>query len=122
MRAFFAISFFIISNASAADFRCRDGEMDWECANREAAVAERKLNTTYRELLARMTASKNSDQRDARKQLIESQRIWVTFRDADCAAYESYTAPSTSRAALAISCTTEHAKARTEQLKAFDGW
>ena len=96
--------------------------MDWECANRESIIVEQKLNVIYRDLLAQMEASDDKDQNNSRAELIKSQTLWVKFREVDCGAYEMFTSQSTSRSALAISCSTEHAKTRIQQLFYFEHW
>jgi uncharacterized protein YecT (DUF1311 family) len=122
MSAFLAITIVALSSVATPSFMCLSGERDWECANREFEIVEQKLNFEYRELLARMKSSENSDQRMTRSVLIKSQRDWIKFREADCNAYELYTTESTSRAALAISCKTQHARVRTQQLLDFELW
>jgi uncharacterized protein YecT (DUF1311 family) len=51
------------------------------CAANEAKKADQLLNTTYRQLLAKL-----KDNKIAYQKLITAQRAWIAFRNADLAA------------------------------------
>ena len=60
---------------------CRNGtqiELN-ECADADFRTADAKLNAAYRAITRRLTDD------PARRSLVEAQRAWIRFRDAECA-------------------------------------
>ncbi|GAA4121844.1 lysozyme inhibitor LprI family protein [Aminobacter aganoensis] len=49
------------------------------CAASDYAASDAKLNAAYGDVMKRL-----SDNADARKLLLDSQRGWIAFRDAEC--------------------------------------
>jgi uncharacterized protein YecT (DUF1311 family) len=92
-----------------------------ECAARDLAQADATLNRVYRETLASLAelAAGNPDAKDARKQLVEAQRLWVKFRESDCDAVFTLNQGGTIRTAMYYGCMTQHAELRTKQLREF---
>ncbi|MFB9979817.1 lysozyme inhibitor LprI family protein [Mesorhizobium kowhaii] len=51
-----------------------------ECAGKDFDAADKKLNGAYKQIEARL-----KDNAASKKLLIDAQRAWVAFRDAECA-------------------------------------
>ncbi len=120
MNTAIALSALLFSSAvTGTTFDCEEGELDWECASRELTQVEAELNATYRSVLRRLADSEIPEERESRELLVAAQRLWVTFREADCDAYEALQSAGTSDAAFAASCRTDHARLRIEQLNQF---
>jgi uncharacterized protein YecT (DUF1311 family) len=51
-----------------------------ECVEAKTSVADQRLNAAYKALLARIGAAQ-------RQPLLAAQRLWVQYRDANCASY-----------------------------------
>ncbi len=91
------------------------------CANREFEKADRKLNTTYNQVIAQIKAnpSTNSMGKPMLSQLIKAQRLWVSFRDAECDAHYTYYIDGTIRGLMFVSCKTELTEQREKDLRRF---
>lgn len=91
------------------------------CANREFEKADRKLNTTYNQVIAQIKAnpSTNSMGKPMLSQLIKAQRLWVSFRDAECDAHYTYYIDGTIRGLMFVSCKTELTEQREKDLRSF---
>lgn len=59
---------------------CRNGPQTTlnECAAAEFRAADARLNAAYRKVTGRLT------EESARRSLVEAQRAWIRFRDAEC--------------------------------------
>ena len=92
-----------------------------QCARKSLDRAEAILNKTYRGLLARLA----NDGRDfpdfaqARVELIKAQRIWITYREADCTAIYTLWQSGTIRSLMHLSCMQSHAEQRTKELALY---
>ena len=89
------------------------------CAQRDFEAADAKLNTAYRAVFASIDKSDvPADARaDWRKALVEAQRRWIAFRDAECTVtgFEWY--GGTGRSTAELGCQRELTDARTKQLR-----
>lgn len=86
-----------------------------ECASIEQKKVEDKLNKAYQQVI------KSIGEPATKKALIEAQRAWVRFREADCkAVYEQYKT-GTIRTVMFIGCMQEHAEQRIKDLESFQG-
>jgi uncharacterized protein YecT (DUF1311 family) len=84
-----------------------------ECASVEQKKVEDKLNKVYQQVI------KSIGEADTRKALVEAQRAWVQFREADCkAVYEQYKT-GTIRTVMYIGCMQQHAEVRIKNLEDF---
>lgn len=94
-----------------------------ECAAIEQHKVEAQLNDTYKRVIRQLDqADPESDQSIAatKKALIEAQRAWVKFREADCnALYELYR-DGTIRTVMYIGCMQAHAEQRIKELKEYE--
>ena len=84
-----------------------------ECASIDQKKVEDKLNKVYQRVI------KSIGEADTKKALVEAQRAWVKFREADCkAVYEQYKT-GTIRSVMFIGCMQKHAEARIKDLEEF---
>jgi len=93
-----------------------------ECASVEQKKVEARLNTTYKTVLAYLDHADpiiKDDAASAKLKLIEAQRAWIKFREADCQAQYEFNASGTIRTVLWISCMQAHAEQRTRDLESF---
>ena len=117
------------SPSSRAEEPCKDIDpiLDSDgssCSSQELAKADDELNAQYKKLLAQLDsdAKINPAATQAKKELIEAQRQWVKFRDADCGAVFTYYLDGTVRVSAEQSCELSRTRQRTEQLEhLFDG-
>jgi uncharacterized protein YecT (DUF1311 family) len=84
------------------------------CAAADYKAADAKLNADYSEIMKRL-----SDNADARKLLQESQRAWVTFRDAECKFSSSGVEGGSIYPLVYSGCLQTLTDARVEQLGAY---
>jgi len=83
------------------------------CAQQEFDTQDRALNEAYQKVLSQL----NTDYRQAtRERLIIAQRLWIQFRDADCAAQESVYRGGTVHTAVLIECLRDHTAQRIKDL------
>lgn len=60
-----------------------------------------------------------TDKSDLKKQLIDAQRVWVKFREADCQAIYTLWSDVTIRNAMYIECMSTRAQQRIKELNEF---
>ncbi len=93
-----------------------------ECASIAEQKVEAKLNHVYQRVL------KSLDQPDTetelysemKKKLINAQRAWVKFREADCDAVFQFHASGTIRTVMHIGCMQTHAERRIQDLEEYE--
>lgn len=87
-----------------------------QCADMAQRAVEGKLNELYQRVL---TTFGDQAHVAARNKLLAAQRLWVKFRDADCAAvYENWMG-GTVRKAMSSECMRKHAEQRIKELEDF---
>lgn len=91
------------------------------CAEQEWQEAEKKLNDSYKKLMADLNRSDENGTfySDVRKSLLESQRAWITFRQKDCDAIYTLYAGGTIRGAMYFGCMIKHTKQRTDDFQNY---
>ncbi|MFS2007811.1 lysozyme inhibitor LprI family protein [Duganella sp. CT11-25] len=87
-----------------------------ECAAVEQKKAEDKLNKTYQDVLKSLDEGKDPE---TKKALIEAQRAWVKFREADCKAVYQKSIGGTIRTVMYIGCMQNRAETRIQELKDY---
>jgi uncharacterized protein YecT (DUF1311 family) len=95
------------------------GEID-ECGKQTLAKKDKELNAAYQELLKQLVADDKSDTTDyaeTRKLLLDAQRNWIKFRDADCKGRLVLYAEGTIRGAVYFGCLVERTEQRTKELR-----
>ncbi|WP_426702961.1 lysozyme inhibitor LprI family protein [Rhodanobacter sp. Col0626] len=93
------------------------------CMADEVKAADLTLNHTYQRVLATLNGA-DSDQQQSypastKAALIEAERAWVKYRDADCKAVYNHWKGGTIRTSMELGCRQERAEQRTRQLEAF---
>lgn len=89
-----------------------------DCAKQEFDRAEARLNTTWKQVMARL--DERADEPDAtaaKTQLRDAQRTWVKFREQDCQAVYTLYQGGTMRTLMHLGCLTGHADRRTKDLE-----
>jgi uncharacterized protein YecT (DUF1311 family) len=112
-------------SASAAAINCANAitTLDInECASREQAKVEAKLNKVYQRVLKSLDKPDEELEKysEMKKKLIVAQRAWVKFREADCDAVYAKSASGTMRTVLFIGCMQSHAEKRIKELEAYE--
>jgi uncharacterized protein YecT (DUF1311 family) len=85
------------------------------CTHAAYLDADAKLNDAYRSALNLL--STDGKQVQAKSALIESQRAWLKFRDADCHVQNTLFARASSRDVMTESCLTDLTQERTDELQ-----
>lgn len=91
-----------------------------ECAARDSQAADKDLNAQYkqtREAVRNLDRDLDDALKGAEKALVEAQRAWVTFRDADCRLQGFQARGGTMEPLLVSSCLADKSRERTKQLK-----
>jgi uncharacterized protein YecT (DUF1311 family) len=101
-----------------AQDKCYDDAKDQaalnECADAAFKKSDKKLNELYKQIEARL-----KDDADAKKLLIQAQRDWVKFRDAECNFQTAEAAGGSMMPMLVAQCMDGLAQARA---KDFEGY
>lgn len=124
------LAFAIAAHAAAP---IEAGDRDFDCANPAGTMEtdlcmsdafahdDQALNAAYRAVLPRLEAM----QRDgncsqcAPAQLVEAQRLWIAFRDADCDTVYAIAADGSGRNQARLTCLIDHTRTRIRQLDAL---
>ncbi|TCQ70097.1 uncharacterized protein YecT (DUF1311 family) [Ochrobactrum sp. BH3] len=85
-----------------------------KCAGDELAKADKHLNSNYKEIEKRLT-----DDDEARKLLITSQRAWIKFRDAECNFSTSATVGGSIHPMMIASCRAQLTEDRNKQFTEY---
>jgi uncharacterized protein YecT (DUF1311 family) len=91
------------------------GQDAYVCAKQGADAADAKLSETYQHALARLSGSDNLER--AKSSLIESERAWVKFREADCVVQDRIFEQGLMRRAMVEMCLKSHSEQRTTDLQ-----
>ena len=88
----------------------------------ELANADRRLNQIYQRRIADARADDRNDRRvrgsySQEAALRESERLWISFRDAECRYLTQQDVGSRQHAALVRGCLLEQVEERTEELR-----
>ena len=100
-------------SAQAEDCDATQASMN-QCAGKEYAALDAELNTQYKAQMAYLTTPAR------KKQLQDTQKKWIAYRDADCLYQVGKREDGGSLWPLAqAQCLTEQTRTRVEQLKAY---
>ncbi|MCY0963799.1 lysozyme inhibitor LprI family protein [Parathalassolituus penaei] len=91
-----------------------------ECAAQEQQVVEARLNEVYRNVMKHLEGNEDHYP-EVRAKLLEGQRAWIKFREADCEAQYILHQDGTMRNLVHIGCMQSHAEQRIKSLQAFIG-
>jgi len=84
------------------------------CAHRQYAEADARLNARYRELISQL-----SDNTAHRQMLVEAQRRWIDFRDAECRFNASSVEGGSAQPMVYSLCLTDVTARRSSELGAY---
>ncbi|MFT4080125.1 lysozyme inhibitor LprI family protein [Rhodomicrobium lacus] len=87
------------------------------CIGRDYERNDGELNAIYKRLLEKYSAD-DADTRERRRRLIEAQRLWLRFRDANCSWQGAKMIGGTSEDLIVAGCLNDMTKDRTKELKA----
>jgi len=90
------------------------------CAQQKFAAADQRLNAAYRAVLKQLDTYRENGP-GTKKALIDAQRKWVAFRDADCKARAALYQGGSIAPSVYLECMIGHADARTRVLQP-DTW
>jgi uncharacterized protein YecT (DUF1311 family) len=85
-----------------------------QCAGQEYKAADKELNAVYQQITARL-----KDNAEGKKLLVNAQRAWIGFRDAECNFSASGVAGGSVYPLIYSNCMTSVTKVRTEALKQY---
>ncbi len=83
------------------------------CAADAYAAADAELNAAYRRITARLANA------PGRRSLVEAQRAWIRFRDAECDLATSHNEGGSIRPMMVSFCMERLTRQRTEELKGY---
>lgn len=84
------------------------------CYQAAYEAADKALNATYHEVSRRL-----ADEPDAKKLLVDAQRAWIAFRDAECRFSTSAVAGGSAYPMVAAICMAEMTTARNAELAGY---
>lgn len=92
------------------------------CAAAEQKKVETELNTVYQHVLHGLEQASTDAERNrkTRAALVEAQRAWVKFREADCKAVFTRHEGGTIRTVMYLGCMQTHAEARIKDLEEYE--
>lgn len=84
---------------------------------------ETELNAVYRQTLQSLSQSETAFEKpgEVKSALVEAQRAWIKFREADCHAVFLKNQGGTMRSLMYTGCLQAHAEQRIKELKRFPG-
>ncbi len=85
-----------------------------QCAGQEYKAADKELNAVYQQITARL-----KDNAEGKKLLVNAQRAWIGFRDAECNFSASGVAGGSVYPLIYSNCLKSVTKVRTEALKQY---
>ncbi|MCH8622805.1 lysozyme inhibitor LprI family protein [Undibacterium sp. TS12] len=93
-----------------------------ECASIEQKKVEAKLNAVYQRVMKMLDKEIAAGDLDkaSKTTLIEAQRAWLKFREADCNAVYQYHISGTIRGVMYIGCMQTHTERRIKDLEEYE--
>lgn len=95
-----------------------------ECAGKKFEIADKKLNSIYKVLLAKLPEVDGTEGGETGKYpkrgLIEAQKAWIKYRDANCDFYgDIYGGAPVWRSAESLNCRVTMTEIRTKELQKY---
>lgn len=113
---------FVSTNAFALDCKSPMTTADMNaCAGQDLKKVEAELNAVYKDVIKSLSG-KDSDYENAAEikgKLVEAQRAWIKFREADCEAVRLQNQLGSIGGVMYMGCMQERAEQRVKELKAF---
>ena len=123
---FLFLFFFLIASGSSFALDCNKADNTIEinqCAQIRQAKTDEELNGAYQRVLTMLDGiNKEPDNRiktDLKAGLIKSQRLWVKFREADCANVYDFWSNGTIRSVMYSDCMRGRAEQRIKELDEY---
>ena len=119
--AIFVMGMLFVGSALALDCQNATTTLDMnECAAREQKAVELNLNQTYQKALKHLQQADTETEKYSamRQKLIEAQRAWIKFREADCQSVYLQSGAGSIRNLMFTGCMQKHAERRIEDLTA----
>ncbi|GLQ55439.1 lysozyme inhibitor LprI family protein [Devosia nitrariae] len=116
-RALLTIAFITLMLPSAQAQECEDAEDQatmTACAEQAYEASDAELNALYREIEARL-----GDDADTKELLVEAERAWLAFRDAECAFSSSGTAGGSVYPMIQAMCLDTQTQTRISELQDY---
>lgn len=106
---------FLAGTAQAQECNDSSNQMELnQCAAKAFEAADRELNANFRDIQRRL-----GKDADTRRLLVEAQRAWILFRDAECTFQTSGAAQGSIFPLVFADCKTALTNDRTRQLRAY---
>lgn len=83
-----------------------------KCADDQYAIADKKLNQTYQQLISQLSPQR-------KQRLIEAQRAWISFRDKTCQFESSQMLGGSAEPLLRTTCLTRVTQQRVQDLQNY---
>jgi len=112
--AFAPFLFFPLAHATVDCANANDQATMNRCAGQAFKAADKELNTLYQQITGRL-----KDNPEGMKLLVNAQRAWIGFRDAECKFSASGVAGGSVYPLIYSGCMTSTTKARVEALKQY---
>ena len=123
---FLFLFFFLIASGSSFALDCSKADNTIEinqCAQIRQTKTDEELNEAYQRVLAMLEGiNKEPDNRiktDLKAGLIKAQRLWVKFREADCANIYDFWSNGTIRSVMYSDCMRGRAEQRIKELDEY---
>ncbi len=133
-RTAFALLLLVSVTSAHAQVTSAPGDREFDCARPVGTMqtdlclsdvfadVDQALNVAYRDALSSLTAMRRDGgcSQCAPEQLVEAQRHWIAFRDADCDTLYAIAADGSGRNQARLTCLIDHTRTRSLQLGALD--
>lgn len=92
-----------------------------QCLNQKHKELDSQLNALYREVLRRLPFAdlSDADKITSKMEFVASQRRWIGFRDADCAATATVNGGGDASKYESLDCLNRHTQQRIADLKRY---
>lgn len=105
--------FTTVAHAADCDNATDQATMN-QCAAQQHKAADKELNALYQQITQRLKSNP-----DSKKLLLEAQRSWIAFRDAECKFASAGVEGGSVYPLIYSNCVTELTKARVETFKNY---
>ena len=88
-----------------------------QCTDMAYQAADKVLNQTYQTLTKDWVGGTDADAQERKKRLVNAQRAWLTFRDAECALQGTAMLGGSGEALVILNCLYNQTLQRVKQLE-----
>lgn len=118
----FLVAFMVTFPAHALDCKNATNTLDMnECAAVEQKAVESRLNGVYQRVMKELDKPGEDLEKysEVRKKLLEAQRAWIRFRQADCDAMYAHYSGGSMRNLVYLDCMRSRAEKRIKELEEY---